>query len=343
MKIKKYINRGIPIVLTTALILLIVFMVIKFDIFFQLLGVIILSFILSYSLRPLLNLLTRRGINKKVSSLIILLGIILVVLVIWLLLIPAIYRQSNNIGMLIEEIKIYIESYAVRLDYSGENKIINQIMTTIYSKLEVALYELATKIVDRIIAVASNITLILIVPTLVYFFLCDGEKMFNGAIKLIPVKSKGMVARTLTHIDKVMQRYIITQFELCGIIGILTYIALIVSKVDYPLLLSIINSIFNIIPYFGPVIGAIPIILIALIISPKKALIVAIWLCIIQQLEGDIISPKVLGDSVNSHPVTILLLLIIGGGIGGLMGMILVVPIWVMIKIIYDEFEYYLF
>ncbi len=321
----------------------IILVAVKFPIFIELFGVIILSFVISYTLRPICIWLVKHGINRKLSSALIIIGLIVGLILIWVILIPAIYAQSSNLNDTINEIKYYIQRFSSGLEYSGENEILNQVLSTAYSKMQIIISGLATKVIDKIINLAGNLALLLITPTLAYFFLSDGENIFNGIMRFVPGNSKDIVRRVMLHIDKVMQRYIITQFELCGIIGVLTYVALLISGVKYPLILAIINAIFNIIPYFGPIIGAVPIVLISLIISTKKAIVVIFWLFIIQQLEGDIICPKVLGESISSHPATVLLLLIIGGSIGGIMGMILIVPIWVMAKIIYDEVEYYLF
>ena len=114
-------------------------------------------------------------------------------------------------------------------------------------------------------------------------------------------------------------------------------------KVEFPLILSLINGVFNIIPYFGPIFGAIPAIFIALLISPKTALYTALWLFALQQIEGSLLSPKIIGDSISMHPLTVIFLLIIGGELGGVLGMILAVPVGVVIKVICEDLNYYLF
>ena len=127
------------------------------------------------------------------------------------------------------------------------------------------------------------------------------------------------------------------------IIGIVTFIILIGLKVNFPVILSILNAFFNIVPYFGPIFGAVPAILIALIDSPQQALWTAVWLYMLQQIEGNILSPKITGDSISMHPLIVILLLIIGGEAAGFLGMILAVPLGVIVKVIYEDLNYYLF
>lgn len=331
------------LVITLLSVGIIIFLLWKFPIFTEVLGVIIISFIISYSIRPFHKLFTERGVNRKLSALIVILSIILFIVAIFSILIPWIYSESANFAEVIGEMKSYYERITADTKYITDSPFIKEVLYNSYEKLKVTLMVVVSNSLSKILSIAENMLLLFIIPTLVYFFLSDGKHISKGIMKYIPFNNKYAIRRALNHIDKVMERYIITQFELCGIIGILTFIALKTSGIKYALILSLVNAIFNIIPYFGPVIGAIPIIIIALLTSTKKAIIVIFWLFVIQQLEGDIICPKILGETVDSHPVTILLLLIIGGSIGGIIGMILVIPVWVMIKIVVEEIDYYLF
>ena len=114
-------------------------------------------------------------------------------------------------------------------------------------------------------------------------------------------------------------------------------------RVKFPFVLSIINAIANIIPYFGPIIGGVPIIFIALTGSVTIGILATIGVIVIQQVEGNFLAPKITGDSTNMHPIIIIILLILGEKLGGVIGMILIVPIAVIIKVIYDDINYYLF
>ncbi len=322
---------------------IIIFLLWKFPIFTEVLGVVIISFIISYSIRPFHKFFTERGINRKLSALIVILSIILFVIIIFSILVPWIYNESSNFAEVIGEMKSYYGRITGDIKYVTDSPFVKEVLYSSYEKFKDALMVIVSNFLSKIVSIAENMLLLFIIPTLVYFFLSDGDSISKGIMKYMPLSNKYAIRRALNHMDKVMERYIITQFELCGIIGVLTFIALKVSGIKYALILSLVNAVFNIIPYFGPVIGAIPIILIALLTSTKKAVIVVFWLFVIQQLEGDIICPKILGETVDSHPVTILLLLIIGGSIGGILGMIIVIPVWVMIKIVVGEIDYYLF
>ncbi|GAA0713843.1 AI-2E family transporter [Paraclostridium ghonii] len=121
------------------------------------------------------------------------------------------------------------------------------------------------------------------------------------------------------------------------IIGILTFIVLTIFKIPYVLLISVIIGITNIIPFFGPFIGAIPSTIIILFVSPVQALWFILIIIVIQQIDGNIIGPKILGDSIGISAFWILFSLLVGGRLLGLVGMIIGVPLFAIIYSIIKE------
>ena len=115
------------------------------------------------------------------------------------------------------------------------------------------------------------------------------------------------------------------------IIGILCYLAMLFLKLEYPLLISVVIGITNILPFFGPFIGAIPSVLILLLINPFQALKFSILILVLQQIDGNIIGPRVLGDSLGLSPFWIMLSIIVGSGLFGFAGILLGVPVFALI------------
>ena len=202
---------------------------------------------------------------------------------------------------------------------------------------------MSQSLVDNIISYSENILSLALIPIVVYYFLSDGKNILKNLYLLIPVKKRMLTKKIAKDIDKILVKYILSQIFLSFLIGIITLIVLLVLDIKLPIVLSILNGIFNIIPYFGPILGAIPILLIALMDSFSKCLWSAIAIFIIQQIEGNILSPKITGDSTNIHPLVIVILLLVGEKFGGFIGMILVIPIAVVIKVIYEDVNYSLF
>ncbi len=120
------------------------------------------------------------------------------------------------------------------------------------------------------------------------------------------------------------------------IVGLLALIGFSVLKVPYVLLFSFIVFITNIIPYFGPIIGAIFPIGMTLMIDPIRAIWVAIFIFVLQQLDGNVIGPKIMGDSVGLSPLWIISVVILGGSLFGFIGVFLAVPISAVMKEVYE-------
>ncbi|GAB5989673.1 AI-2E family transporter [Clostridium tetani] len=258
-------------------------------------------------------------------------------------LIPSLFRESNNIIVALDRIQMFLDGAYDKIKPLKNNKMGIELLHHIYSKVDTIINKTFMNIFDKTVSLGENIMDIFIIPIISYYFLVDWKKINSRLIVLFPMKIRTVVQRIMKDIDKILTRYIVVQIILSALIGAVTFIILILLKVDFPILLSVINAFFNIIPYFGPILGSIPAILVALTISTKKALWTAICLYLIQQIEGNIISPKFIGDNISMHPLLIIILLIIGGELWGVLGMILAIPLGVIIKVIYEDLNYYIF
>lgn len=341
----KKINKRKLVITIVSIILsiLLIIMAIRIPIIKQLINLVFISFVVSYILKPIYMVLINKGINKKVASSLIIVGLVGLISLTFILIIPSIFSEGSNLDKSINDLGKYLTHANSKIKVLNKNKIMSGIINTIYNKANGQIIIMIDGGLNAIMGLSEYIITYMVSPLIIYYFLCDSENMINKALIIFPPESRNVIKKIIEDIDKVLGKYIISQLVLCGFITVATFFILIFLKVDFPLILSIINGVSNIIPYFGPVFGVIPAILIGLLISPKTALYVAVCFFILQQIEGDIISPKVIGDSISMHPLTVILLLLIGGKIGGILGMILAVPLGVMIKVIYEDLNYYLF
>jgi predicted PurR-regulated permease PerM len=329
--------------LVLLLLFIIIYLSIKSPVVKELYYLILISFIIAYSLRPLLIVLVSKGINRRLASILILFAFIVITLGAVIIVIPSLFKESLNVNNTLSKIQLFIENLYDRIKPLSSNKTVYVILDSIYTKSNNMVIDIFNKIFNFILSLGENMLSLAVVPLVVYYFLADSDIIFNRVLMIFPSSSRNIIRKILGDIDKLLGRYIISQFVLCAIIGILTFIVLVVMHVDFPIILSVLNALFNIIPYFGPLFGALPAVLVALLYSTKTALWTAVLLYLIQQLEGNVISPKITGDSVSMHPLVVIILLIVGGRLGGFLGMVIAVPVGVVIKIIYEDLNYYLF
>lgn len=322
--------------------LLVVFIIkIEFirDVFF----ILLYSFFLYYALKPIQSKFVEKGFNRKLAASILILSIGFCIFFITIYFIPLIFRESINLSAAIEEIEEYFSEFPRNLAVIRNNKTLISFIDDLYKRGYNTLINIVNNMLDNVIELGDNLLALLVIPVISYYLLCDSKYLNKKILFVFPIKMRKIIRKICYDTDKILSRYILSQFILCGIVTILTFILLIIFDVKYPVLLSFINGIFNIIPYFGPIFGAVPIVLVSIIYSPKIAIYVSISIYLIQLIEGNVIAPKITGDSVDLHPITVILVLILGGKIAGFLGMIIAIPIAVIIKVVYEDLNYYLY
>lgn len=340
--IKKYKSIFIKVLLVIVLITLISIYFLS-DSVSSVVNLIVVSFIISYAIRPIRDYFCDRfKLSKRISSLIIIFLTVALFGAIVYFIVPTIINESRNFGTMLDSIEEYLIDISNKFNLS-DLSLFETAYIQINEKVNLFLSSLSNNLIENIVAILENLVGFAIVPVVSYYFLSDGERIYNKLLLIFPTDKRILIRKINNNIDKVLSRYIVSQLVLSAIIGILTFILLIILRIKSPLMLSILNAIANIIPYFGPIIGGAPIVFIALVQSPSKALLALIGAFIIQQIEGDLLGPKITGVSINLHPILIIILLILGGKIAGIAGMILAVPVVVICKVIYDDINYYLF
>ncbi len=325
------------------IIILMLLLYIYWDAFREVINIIIISAVIAYILNPIKKyLIENKKLKERTSTCIIMVFIILLLIGTFAFLVPTIFGEMNNLGLGLERVYKYIEVFEEKSKFL-DSPILSFIYDNGKEKASSFLFTLSQNLVNSIISFSEKILSIALIPILVYYFLADGKMIIKKFFLIIPLRKRVLAKKIVLDIDRLLVKYILSQLVLSILIGILTLIILLVLKIQFPIVLSILNGIFNIIPYFGPILGAAPILFVALMQSPTKCLWAAISVFIIQQIEGNILSPKITGDSTNIHPLIIVILLLIGEKVGGFIGMILVIPLAVIIKVVYEDINYSLF
>lgn len=166
-------------------------------------------------------------------------------------------------------------------------------------------------------------------------FIMTGKKLVYTSLGQ---KKGDRVLEVLRFTDNTIGGYIIAKVADSLIIGFICYICMIILKLDYAVLIAVIVGITNVIPFFGPFIGAIPSILLLLSINPWQALIFTILIFVIQQFDGNILGPRLLGDSTGIRAVYVVFAVIVGGGLFGIIGMFIGVPLFAVMYTLAAEY-----
>ncbi|MDY3919944.1 MAG: AI-2E family transporter [Candidatus Limivivens sp.] len=187
-----------------------------------------------------------------------------------------------------------------------------------------AIYNISVYIVNWIVN--------LVIAIIVSIYILTDQKLLKNSLKAIiyafvPEKRIPTLVEILKECNQLFSSYIIGKAIDSLIIGILCFILMNIFRFPYAMLISVIVGITNMIPYFGPFIGAVPGTLILLMISPLKALGFVALILVLQQFDGLILGPKILGDSTGLRPLWIIIAITVGGSFAGILGMFLGVPV----------------
>lgn len=188
--------------------------------------------------------------------------------------------------------------------------------------------------VMNILTMLMNIAIVLIViPFVLFFLLKDDEKFIPHLTKYLPEEHKPEGEKVLKDVDQTLSAFIVGQAIVAAVVGTLMYIGYLIIGLDYALSLSIFAMFLIIVPFLGPLIGIIPALFVALMSGDGwMAVKVILVLLVVQQLEGNLVTPNIMGNRLNIHPLTIILLLMIAGALYGFIGILIAIPTYAVVK-----------
>ena len=276
-------------------------------------------------------------------------AILLIVLLAWLV-IPQIV---NSIAMLFTNFPSYIQGVQDLLvmmqdrygiDLQQAIKMLDDSETMVKE-----VYSLATaampQIVDSIGSVASNFVGIFTSVAASIYMLADKEHLIHQlrtlAHAFLPEKAADNTLRICHYANVNFTGFFVGKIIDSAIIGVITFVAMTILRLDFALLISVFIGITNIIPVFGPFIGAIPSVFILLLVDPIQAVIFGVLILVIQQLDGNFIGPKILGSSIGISALWILFSIVVGGDLFGIVGMVVGVPVFATLYGLAQEFVHY--
>ncbi|MCX5751766.1 MAG: AI-2E family transporter [Candidatus Saganbacteria bacterium] len=307
---------------------------------------IVLSIALFYILNPLTNLIEKPFPQKMPGRRDIAIcgsfaAFIVVIVLAFAYIVP---QMISQFGALVSNFPGYfqsvIDSIASSKQWYLREKLPPQIDTAVLDAVKQTLGWLVTfsqSMVANMLGMLSQLLGLVVIPVIVYFMLREQGNLLEGVHKLVPPILQEPVKEILEKTALVLKSYVESQLIICSLIGIITWIILSFLGVPFALVIAIIAAVTELIPVIGPIIGGIPAVVLAATISPMTALYVIILYGTVQFVTGYIIAPKIMGDKLGIHPLTVILGVLILGNLIGVWGIFFAAPIIAILKIIYLE------
>ena len=222
-------------------------------------------------------------------------------------------------------------------------------LTDAIPDLMTTMRDMATNLVPAVysfsMSVASWIVNLLIVIIVSIYMLYDKRQLMHACWRVIyaflPEKHVPACHEIMTECNRLFSSFVIGKFIDSTIIGLLCFLFMTILRLEYAPLISLIVGVTNMIPYFGPFIGAVPGVLILLFVKPFHAFVFAVLILCLQQFDGLILGPKILGESTGMKPLWIIFAITVGGSLAGVIGMFLGVPVVAILRYLFDSYLQY--
>ncbi|MBK3719734.1 pheromone autoinducer 2 transporter [Staphylococcus arlettae] len=303
---------------------------------------IIVSLILYYLFNPIVNLTERYNISRLWGVIILFLVIIGVISLAINLLIPVISSQIKTFGTnfphYITKVNQFIDDitkYTVASNfYSQIQDYLNSLAKKIPSMISDYFNGFGSKVKNIAETVVNVGVVIVTTPFVLFFMLKDGHRFKDFSTKIVPPKFRKDYHDLLDKMSVQVGSYIQGQIIVSLCIGVLLFIGYSIIGLDYGLILACIAAVTSVVPYIGPTIAISPAIIIALITSPIMLLkLIVVWTAV-QFIEGHFISPNIMGKTLQIHPLTIIFILLSAGNLLGVVGVILGIPAYAILKVL---------
>ncbi|MED4454405.1 AI-2E family transporter [Metabacillus fastidiosus] len=311
---------------------------------------IVLASVVYYLLNPIVNFLERKKV-KRIYSIFLL--YILIAGIITIIIVSVIPFLREQVMSLIYNVPTYsMDIEVLTRDVLG-SEVVNQVQHTLninIADFSSRLSEQAASLLNTtwigighfVGAVKDFVLAIVTLPFILFYLLKDGRRLPDFILNFLPVNMRRQTFTVMKEMNNQISSYIRGQIIVSFCIGVLMFIGFQIIGLDYASVLAIIAGCTSIVPYLGPAIAITPALIIALVTSPFMLLKLIIVWTIVQLIEGKVISPQIMGRNLHIHPITIIFIILTAGNLFGIVGIILAVPGYAVIKVITSHlFEWF--
>lgn len=292
--------------------------------------------LIAYLLHPVVCMLERRRVPRMVAVLLIYLSFVLIVVIACVNAIPVFTKQLAELSDDIPRLTNWYHTWLQEWEYQkyflpqSISKGVDRVIVQSQEKLTAGVGQ----IVNNAKSTLGKLLGYAVIPFIAFYLLKDMKAIHEGSMLIVPKRYRKHTQALFREANDSLGKYLHGQMIVALIVGACAYLAYWLVDMPYPFVLASFVSLTNIIPYIGPIIGAAPALMIAFTISTKTVLVVFAVNLVIQVLEGNIISPNIVGRSLHLHPLLIILALLTGEAVGGIIGLIVALPVLAVLKVV---------
>lgn len=308
----------------------------------MLLGGATLALILSLPVRLLSQVLPR-----GLAIAIVVIGLLLLAVLALVTLVPVLIRELGDLMVAVPRLATEAEGGLLRILHPLEERgllpaepreIIDDIRQGVLHRVQTVAQWLLGSVFGVLTGAVGTFLDVFGVLFIAIYLLADIERFRAAFIQSAPMRYRRDAQQLWDNLGQSLSRYLSGLLVSLAIQGVLAYLLNLVLGVPYAFLLGLLTAVTGILPYIGAWIGAIPGVILALFVSPWTAVLSALGYVAIQQLEGNVLTPRIQGDALKVHPLLVFVAVVVGGEVAGLLGAALAVPILAMLRVLFDFF-----
>lgn len=298
-----------------------------------------LAFVFAYLVAPLVDAISLHGRIPRVAA-IMLVYALFALLVVGIVVygIPTLVQESVHLIRYLPNFAQAVQSswtyWLERFHHQPMPGAIRSAIISTGTHLQNQLLHAVKGMVGAAFGLVPGVLSLLIAPVLAFYVLKDLHHIRSRFWQFVPVDWRASVYKLGFDLDGALNGYIRGQLMVALVVGGLSAIWMMVLHIPFALLIGAVAAVTDVVPYVGPIAGAIPAVLLGLMQSPWVSLYAVLGFVVIHQLEGAVISPKVVGDSVGLHPLVVIFAILAGGDIAGFTGLLLGVPVAAVLKVV---------
>ena len=302
--------------------------------------------VIYYLVKPIYDYLLNKKVPKGIAILLVMVGVIVIFIMIITSLVPIIQKQLLDLvsqlpyyyQIISEQVENFMQTGLFETIQEQFNKINTDFIQSITERLN-GILNFTFSGIGSVVGIIGDIVItVMTMPVILYYLLKDGNKVIPFVTRMFPTRSQHKISVMLNEMNQQVSSYIRGQITVAICVGFTYIIGYTLIGLPYGVTIGMIAGLLTIIPYIGSIIGLTPALIIGFVTNPTLALHVFLVFVIEQLIESRVLQPLILGSSLKMHPVTILIILLAAGKMFGLVGLLIAVPVYAVVKVFITHF-----
>ena len=302
--------------------------------------------VIYYLVKPIYDYLLNKKVPKGIAILLVMVGVIVIFIMTITSLVPIIQKQLLDLvsqlpyyyQIISEQVENFMQTGLFETIQEQFNKINTDFIQSITERLN-GILNFTFSGIGSVVGIIGDIVItVMTMPVILYYLLKDGNKVIPFVTRMFPTRSQHKISVMLNEMNQQVSSYIRGQITVAICVGFTYIIGYTLIGLPYGVTIGMIAGLLTIIPYIGSIIGLTPALIIGFVTNPTLALHVLLVFVIEQLIESRVLQPLILGSSLKMHPVTILIILLAAGKMFGLVGLLIAVPVYAVVKVFITHF-----